>query len=240
MKKQVILLQVAMKVECDWLLKQVTAVEKEISGYLFYEWEMKDKFVVLSLSGVGIIAASASFSVAIEHYHPDFVINYGVAVAMTDYLHIGDVVVATQCININSYRTPFRGIGEGSNSLDWNLLTFLSGEEDRFISYDSSKWLLKLVRDNFFDCSVFYGVIGSGDVWNQELDRILFLNQSYGVLASDMEACATYTIARSKNIPVISFKMISDNSLLGEAYDRTVSENLQRYVLDYLEVLVNI
>lgn len=173
-------------------------------------------------------------------FNPMIIINIGIAGATTKEIHTKDIVIGEECININSYRTPNLKEQEGSNPNDWQLLTFLSGEEDRFTVQSANQALISLVKDvsNLEQRKIHYGRIGSGDVWNREIDRILFLNKEYQILCEDMESIATYTIANQWNIPVISFKTISDNALTGEEYNREVGSVIQNYLLEYLDVLI--
>ena len=53
-----------------------------------------------------------------------------------------------------------------------------------------------------------------------------------------MESIATYTISNQQKIPVISIKMISDNSLTGEEYNREVGKDLQDYMYNYLKEII--
>ena len=121
--------------------------------------------------------------------------------------------------------------------MEWDLLTFLSGEEDRFIEESSNQKLIDLTKKvpNRKGSTIYYGKIGSGDVWNQEVDRMLDLNKKYGILCEDMESIATYMICNKRNIPVISIKMISDNAITGEEYQREMGILLQEYILNYLK-----
>lgn len=241
-KYRPILLQAAMEVECQELLKNISSIkEKEIQGYHFYEGKIKDYPIVISLSKVGLINTSSSLTIAMMEYNPIAIINIGITGATTKELHVGDIVVGESCININSYRTPIKKEQEGTNPNTWELLTFLSGEPDRFIEYKSSKELIELTKKiiSLEKEKIYYGRIGSGDCWNREIDRILFLNQEYQILCEDMESIATYTIANQLNIPVIALKIISDNSLIGEEYNREIGINIQKYALKYLNILIN-
>ena len=143
-------------------------------------------------------------------------------------------------ININSYRTPNLKRGEGSNPANWELLTFLSGEQDRLIEEKASQDLIAVAKkiNNSKYGNIYIGKIGSGDVWNREIERILYLNRNYDILCEDMESIATYTIANSQNIPVISIKMISDNSLIGEEYNREVGKYLEDFILKYITKII--
>lgn len=241
MNKRPILIQTAMEVESQEILKKLENLkELEIQGYQFYEGTICNYPIVVSVSKVGLIQASASLSLAIHKYHPNAIINIGIAGATSKEMHIKDIIIGTSCININSYRTARRKEREGSDPNNWELLTFLSGEPDRLIIQPATQFLIDITKDlsKEGDGKVYYGRIGSGDVWNQEVDKILFLNEKYHILCEDMESIATYTIANDLDIPVISLKMISDNSITGEEYNREVGEDIQKYALEYIEKLI--
>ena len=241
MKKKPILVQVAMEIECQEILKKLDNLEElEIDNYKFYKGIVNNYPVIISLSKVGLIHASASLMVAIKEFTPKYIINTGIAGATAKEMHIGDLVIGESCININSYRTANLKMGEGSNPNNWELLTFLSGETDRFIEEKATSKLIELAKKIKINehGKIYIGRIGSGDVWNREIDRILYLNEIYHILCEDMESIATYTIANHQNIPVISIKMISDNSITGEEYNREVGKLLESYIIDYLNQLI--
>ena len=54
-----------------------------------------------------------------------------------------------------------------------------------------------------------------------------------------MESIATYTIGNQQNIPTISIKMISDNSITGEEYNREVGKYLNDYILNYIKTIID-
>lgn len=241
MKQRPILIQVAMEVECQEILKRIAHLEEvEMQTYQFYKGFIHDYPVIISLSKVGLIQTSASLTIAINQFQPIAIINLGIAGATDKKMHIGDIVVGESCININSYRTAILKENEGSNPNDWELLTFLSGEEDRFIEQKASVELIELTKqiETNQHGKIYYGRIGSGDSWNREVDRILYLNKHYHILCEDMESIATYTLANQWEISVIAIKMISDNSLTGEEYDRTVGRWLENYAMEYFEKFI--
>lgn len=239
--EKTILLQVAMEIECQEILTKLQNIQEiNINNYKYYKGTFNKFPIIISLSKVGLINASASLILGIKEFNPTIIINTGIAGATSKKLHIGDIVLGLECLNINSYRTPIAKEGEGSNPQNWELLTFLSGEEDRIIKEQADKTLISLAKEintNKFG-KIYEGTIGSGDAWNREVDRILYLNQKYNILCEDMESIATYTIANQQNIPVISIKMISDNSLTGEEYNRQVGKNLEEYIIEYLTKII--
>ena len=194
---------------------------------------------MLLLSNVGLIQTSASLMLAINEYNPIAIINMGIAGSVSPKLHIKDIVIGTECLNINSYKTPIKEKNKGSNSIYWELLTFLSGKEDRLITEYADKELVELTKKIINKTNVYYGKIGSGDCWNREIDKIISLNKNYKIICEDMESIAVYTIANQFKIPVISIKCISDNILTGEEYDRTVGSYIQEYIFNYIKILID-
>ena len=239
MKTDIILIQCAMEVEAEKIINKLeNKKELTIQGYKYYEGTLNKRKTIISLSKVGLIHASASLSLAIDKYHPNIILNIGISGATDKKLHTKDIVITESVININSYRTPYKKEKEGSNPNEWELLTFLSGETDRLIEEKTDKNLLAITKEILKDEKITIGKIGSGDAWNREIDRIIYLNKEYNILCEDMESIATYTIANQNNIPVIAIKMISDNILTGEEYKREVGIELQKVIIKYLEELL--
>lgn len=232
-----------MEIECQEILKHISNLEElEINKYKFYKGTINNYPVIISLSKVGLIHTSSSLTIAIKEFNPKYIINTGIAGATAKEMHIGDIVIGESCININSYRTANLKKGEGSNPNNWELLTFLSGETDRLIEEPANQTMIEIAKKikNNQHGKIYVGKIGSGDVWNREIDRILYLNNNYNILCEDMEAIATYTVSNQQNIPVISIKMISDNSITGEEYNREVGKYLEQYIIEYIKNIINL
>lgn len=236
MKKDNILVLVAMEVEAKVLIEKFDSYEmKSKMGFTFYEGVVNNRNIILLLSGVGVINASSGLIVGIMEYNPSIVINYGIGGAMSKDIHTKDIIIGSSVSNINSYRTSILGEGEGSSPNSWELLTFLSGEVDRYIEYRTDDKLLDVASNIEYEYgNVILGKIGSGDVWNREVDRILYLNDTYDIVVEDMESISVYNLCYKYNIPCISFKVISDNSLIGEEYNREVGIYLQEFICEYI------
>ena len=239
MEKNIILIQAAMEIECSKIINLLDNKKMtNIQGYTFYEGNLNNHKIIISLSKVGLINAASSLTLAIQKYQPNIILNIGIAGATCQEIHTKDIVIGENIININSYKTPLKKEKEGTNPNEWELLTFLSGETDRYIEQKANQKLLSLTQNILKGKNIYYGKIGSGDVWNREIDRIKYLNQKYHILCEDMESIATYTIANQNNIPVLSIKMISDNILTKEDYNREVGEILQNTIQEYIKELI--
>ena len=93
-KKQPIIIQGAMEMEVDELLKSAN-IEKEenINGFKFYIGQINEYPVIISETQIGIINVSMATLIAIQKYNPIAIINQGIAGAHVDYIHRNDIVV---------------------------------------------------------------------------------------------------------------------------------------------------
>lgn len=242
MKQSPIVIMATMDVEADFLIEKLenrscTSVEK----YEFYEGTIKDYPVVICRCYVGTINASIATYITIQNYNPLAIISQGTAGAHGKDIHTSDLVIGEKCVNIVSTRTPYKKEGEGSNSLEWTLLNFICGEEDRLEYQTADKHLIDIAQKiPYKDGKIHFGTLGSGDVWNQETDKILWLHENYGTLCEDMESIAIYSVANDFKIPVLGIRIISNNEILGEPYVRTIGLKSQEFCYQLiLEMLKN-
>ena len=73
---------------------------------------------------------------------------------------------------------------------------------------------------------------GSGDAWNKEIDRILWVKEKCKVLSGDMESIGVYTAATRLKVPVLGIRVMSDNELLNESYERDTAAEAQKIALE--------
>jgi adenosylhomocysteine nucleosidase len=85
---------------------------------------------------------------------------------------------------------------------------------------------------------VHVGTLGSGDVWDKETDRILMLNKKYGTLCEDMESIGIYTVSNMFNIPVIGIRIVSNNEILEEEYDRSIGRKSQEFTYEFIKKII--
>lgn len=160
-----ILIQGAMEVEIRYLIRSMPHFSQtEINGYIFHMCTLKDYPVIISETKIGSINSTIATTIGIVRYEPKIVINQGIAGAYGKDIHKFDVVFGTEVINTNSYMSQKRLEGEGSNSLDWELITFTSDdnkkqEEKRL---EADKNLLSIAEKiNYTKGKVHFGNIGS-------------------------------------------------------------------------------
>lgn len=230
-----ILIQGAMDIEIDHLIEYFHAIkDQEIGGFTFYKSFFKGRTIIISKTNVGIANAGAATAIGILTYAPSLIINQGTAGAHSRDLHTLDIVLGKSCVNINSFeKSPLK---TGIDYAKW--------VNTNFCEYDDTAKELLPNNDllDVFEKSVYkngqkhIGVLGSGDVWNKEIEFIDWLHENLQTLCEDMESAGVYKIANSFNVPVIGVRVISNNELLGEPYDRNSAIYLQNYIIKTIEL----
>lgn len=242
MEKRPILIMGAMEVETDFLIEKIENKKQVvIAGYNFYEGTINSYPVVIAQTKVGVINGAAITMLAIEKYSPTCIISQGTAGGIGENIHTKDIVIGKEVFNIMSAKTPLKEINEGSDSTNWDYITFVAGMEDKKITQKADENLLTFFKgfENIYkQGKIHIGTIGSGDIWNREKDKIIYLNKVHGVLCEEMEGISIYTIANNNKIPVIGIRVISDNELLGEAYNRNLGEVCQQFVYEAVKKLI--
>ena len=240
MKKKPILIVAAMDVEFELLKNKLENLKvSKINKYNFYEGTIDDYPVVICNCLIMSINASIATTLAIHKYNPLVIINEGTSGGHGQNVHKGDIVIGENCINILSAGTPRKEKGEGSNSLEWVLTTFITEKPNRLIYQQANSKLVNLAKSvEYLEGKVHIGTIGSGDIWDREYDRMEMLNKKYGTLCEDMEANAIYTVANQFNIPVIGIKIVSNNEGLGECYERSTGVKSQEFSYELIKKII--
>lgn len=206
--KKPIIIQGAMEMEIEELLKNIK-VEREVNvnGAKFYEGTIESYPIIISETQIGIINASIATCIAIEKYQPRAIINQGIAGSHIDNIHKYDIVIGEKSVNINSFITGIRNKGEGSNPNEWLF-------DQRSIEYNCDKNLLKIAQNMSLNkYNLFYGILGSGDIFDREIDRIQWIQERKNTLCEDNESVAVYNVCNRFNIPCIGFRTITNNEV---------------------------
>ena len=234
MNKKTIIIMAAMDVESDFLIQKLKNITYEkINKYEFHKGTINNYPVIICNCHIGTINATLATSIAIQKYNPLAIISQGTAGGHSKNVHRGDIVIGESCINIASCKTTYKSENEGSNPFEWEIQNFDGSETLKY-----QKANIKLVdickTIHYTDGNIHIGTIGSGDIWNREIDRILWFHEKYGTLCEDMESIAIYTAANQFDIPVIGIRIISNNEILGETYERNLGKKSQEFTYNFI------
>ncbi len=240
--KRPILIIGAMDVEINFLIDRLENLEtNNLNIYNVYKGEIDGYPIIISQSEVGVINSSVITALSIEKYNPLLIINQGTAGGYTRNIHKGDIVIGSECFNIMSAKTPNKGENEGSNSLEWQYVSFTNGGIDKKRTIKADKRLVNFIykrKNIYLNGNIYIGVIGSGDIWNGEKDKIEYLNKKHDVLCEEMEGISVYTVSNNYNIPVVGVRVISNNTILEEEYDELSALKCQKFTYEVIKDLI--
>lgn len=224
-----ILIQGAIESEICYYLGQERFQESKKTirnGFPFYMSRAGETEVIVELTKMGMTNAALATMTAIQEYHPDLIVNQGTAGAQVKELKSGDMIIGSQAVNVHSLEMEKRDFGEGIVPEAWR------GMATEYLDADPE--LIRFFQDGIGTETktgkVVTGVLGSGDLFSKEKDRILWLHDRFGNLSEDMESFAVYAACKACDVPCIAIRVISNNELLDEDYDPDTALELQRVV----------
>ena len=232
MKNKTILIQGAMDIEIETIIKNLDEMSKiNISDFEFYIGKINNYKIIVSKTLIGEINSSIATTIGIMKFTPDLVINQGIAGAHKEYIHTGDIIIGKYCQNINAYSMPEKKLNEGSNPFEWKLSKHSKAIETNIELVEKFEKFFTNNCDNI----IYTGMLGSGDVFNREIDRINWISNTFDTLSEDMESIGTYETCRKFNIPCIGIRIISNNEILKEQLDENQAIVLQNLIVSILK-----
>ncbi len=215
--------------------------EERVGGWTFWIGTLDGHDVVVSKTMKGMSNAAAATSISAERFHPAAIINQGTAGGHDPNLHVLDIVLGVEAVNLGSIKTAFRARGAGVKPEDWSPMDLLRSEGSAGtdpLAWSMRRWradgdLLAAAhgaRGSYTRGRVVDGVIGSADVWNSEVDRVLRFHEQFGTSAEEMETASVAQVAASFQIPFLGIRVLSNNVTDGEAYNRSAGEACQAFV----------
>ncbi|MEB3754072.1 5'-methylthioadenosine/S-adenosylhomocysteine nucleosidase [Acinetobacter sp. MD2(2019)] len=237
-----VVIQGALDIETDHMVSKLTHVKsKTYGGWQFWEGKYKGQPIVISRTRMGMTDAAAATTLAIEHYHPAAIINQGTAGGHDPALNVFDIVLGKQSENIGAFITPKKALGEGSNALTWNKPFNVlpndnsDAEASRHLTFAGDDKLIQTansIKSTYTKGRVVEGVIGSADVWNNELDRIKLFHDTYKTSVEEMETASAAQVASLYKVPFLGIRVLSNNATNNGAYNPNTGEACQDYALD--------
>jgi nucleoside phosphorylase len=127
--KRPVLVQGAMDVEVRMLAAAIeNATEEQIEGWTCWSGTLDGYPVVVSKTLKGMANTAAATALAAQRYHPAAIINQGTAGGHDPDLHVLDIVLGVQVVNIGAFKTGSRARGQGSNFADWQPMDLMHSE----------------------------------------------------------------------------------------------------------------
>ncbi len=244
-----IVVQGAMVSETERLIGLLESPTREqIGSWSFWRGTIDGYPVIVSRTNKGMSNAAAATALAIERFHPVAVINQGTSGGHDPELKVYDIVIGTASLNVGAFRAMFRKRGEGSRPLEWMPLDLL--QEGSAISqtarkmpsrFDSDPALVDVarsVRSTYTRGKVVDGIIGSSDMWIDELDRVAQFHENFGTAVEEMESASAAQVAAQFKVPFVGIRVLSDNITNASTYDPKTGEACQDFVYTVLKAYV--
>jgi adenosylhomocysteine nucleosidase len=220
-----------------------------VGAWTFWRGTLDGYPVIVSRTLRGTANAAAATAIAIEHYNPIAIINQGTAGGHEPGLHLYDIVLGNSAVSLGAFRAPYRAAGAGSNALDWTPLNMMSPDgaassdsADRKVGrFPCDSVLLAVARrvaGLYKQGRVVDGVIGSSDMWNDEIDLIERYHTRYGTSVEDMETASAAQIADIFHIAFLGIRVVSDNTTNGDTYEPKTGEACEDFVFQVAKAYV--
>lgn len=186
-----------------------------ISGVAFYSGKKSDKKLIIAKCGIGKVNAARCTQLMIDLFHPDYIINSGIAGGVDESLCVGDVVIGRELVQHDFDVTAF-GHAKGylcTGERDDIPTVFHADEKLVLLLEKSAKGLVK--------SKVHTGRIASGDIFVAESTVKQSLYQEFGAAAVEMEGAAIAQTAVYAGVPFVTLRVISDRA------DGTAAESFE-------------
>ncbi len=245
-----VIVQGAMDLEVRKLAGALDNVgEEKVQGWTFWRGTLDGYPVVVSKTMKGVSNAAAATAIAADHYRPVAIVNQGTAGGHEPQLHVYDIVLGKYSVNLGSFKTAYRKSGQGSDFVEWKPLDLMRTEgsagedpnEHTMRRFQANEQLLAAavsVKHLYRKGRVVEGVIGSGEIWNSEIDRIQRFHDQFGTSVEEMETASAAQIADIDRIPFLGIRVLSNNITNGGIYDAKTGEACQEYVYDVVKAYV--
>lgn len=191
----------ALQYEAELLISKIdNRQENTVSGITFTSGEINGKKIVVAVCGVGKVFAAICAQTMILKYHPELVINTGVAGAVHKSLCCGDITVAESVVQHDMDTSP---LGDPKG--------MISGINKIFFECAAQKDIIAGIAKNE-NINVLQGVIASGDQFVASTEKKDFIESDFNAVACDMEAAAIGHTCYINAVPFCIIRAISDSA----------------------------
>ena len=182
-------------------------VTQKTGIFEFYTGKIEGKDVTILQCGIGKVSAAVGCSLLIQHFKPGCVINTGSAGGISPGLKVGDAIISTGLVYHDVDVTAFK---YAPGQLPGQPQIFPVDEKLVKLAEDAVD---ELKRENVLPASFNHlrGIIGSGDVFMHEAERIAAVRRVFpDVTAVEMEGAAIAHCCSLFSIPVLVIRALSD------------------------------
>ena len=196
----------AMQVEIEAILEAAAELTvQEHASMKFYTGLLSGTPFVAAQCSPGKVNSALCAQVMADFYHPRLLLNIGVAGGIGPGVAIGDVVIATACVQYDYDGTALGDLTPGEIELPPD------GRKVRdFLCANAVSEKLARGAESLYG-HAHRGVIATGDRFVADPNFGKWLYETFGALACEMEGASTAHACLLNGIPCAVLRTISDN-----------------------------
>ena len=198
--------------------------------YFFVKGKLSGKEVVLCKAGIGKVNAAACTQALIDRFQPSYIVNTGIAGAISPEVHILDLVISRDALQYDVDVTRF----------DYPLGK-VPGDEK--LGYDADAHLLELAvevnKEINPEHNSYIGRVVTGDRFVSSHETKEYLKKTFDAACCEMEGAAIAQIATKNGVPFVILRFISDEanneaSMVYEEFEAKAIEKTVDFMLEFL------
>ena len=209
--------------------KEYEVVEYAKNRYYTTNYNGHD--IIIAYSKIGKVFAALTATTMIEKFGIEKLLFSGVAGAIDDDLHIGDLIIATKLcqhdLDITAFGHPFGYVPEGSV----------------YVKSDSS--LNNIAKDVAKDKGIRLkeGIIATGDQFIADSKRKEWIRKTFNANALEMEGASVAVVADALDIPFMVLRSISDAADMDAGFDfdeflKSSAKESAKFIISVLDKIV--
>ena len=224
----------AMDMEIEALVWAMEETGTEtMAGLVFHQGTIEGVPCVVARCGAGKVNAALCAQAMIDLFSPKLVLNLGVAGGIGENVHIGDVVLATACVEYDFDTSALDNCPVGQMSLP--------GVEGLVIQLPCDRDLTQLLAKEAQRLygRVHLGVVATGDKFVADPQLGDWLQKEFGAMACEMEGGAIAHACLVNQVPCAVLRTISDNAHDSETVDFvTFANDSARKAQEFLKTVI--
>ncbi len=173
----------------------------EACGMTFLKGNLDGHEAVGVQAGIGKVNAAVCTQFLIERFHPDVIINVGVAGALNETLHVGDVVISN-AVAQHDFDTSFFGDAPG----------FISGPDQIYFQADQTLIQAAQRAAGELGIAAHCGRIVTGDQFIADPEKKKWLVRQFAGDCTEMEGGAVAQTCTLNEVPFVIIRAISDGA----------------------------
>lgn len=217
----------AMTLEMEALQRSMENTTSEtISGINFVKGTIEGRNVVAAVCGIGKVFAAICAQTMILQYHPDCVVNIGVAGTLTKDLGVMDIAIAENVCQHDMDTSPLGdpvGLVSGIN----------------LINFPADETIISVLADCADTCGFRHksGTIASGDQFIHTPEKKAYIRDTFSAIAAEMEGAAVGHVCMVNQVPFAVLRTISDGdggSMDYNTFAALAAQNSIRVILEFI------